>query len=150
MARSAFSYRNRSRAGSALVALFVLVATGTSCSVENDVGATPTEQLCNVMQAAISSTETEGPLELTTLLEDAVEDPGQLSSDLMALALSFQAWSGDYDNLGPYDPAVRFVGEFVPLAQAELIGPSTLSPKVRTSSQAVDEAIARGPCPDPE
>jgi hypothetical protein len=99
-----------------------------------------------VLEPVLTGLEADEVLELEPLIEGAAADPSDLPSELLAIALSYRTNEGAYDQLGDYEPAIRFTAALVELAQAGLIGPSQLHPEVLASALAVDAAVRVGAC----
>lgn len=134
--------------GWSVIGAVVLVSMALSaCSLgsSKDVGATPDEQLCTVLEPVL---EDDGRLAtgLEAELGAAVADPGRRSVDLGAIAIGYKTWQDSYDELGDYEPAIRFAAEFVLLATDDLIGPGEMADTVVRSAAAIDAAVQRGTC----
>lgn len=127
------------------VVLVSMVLSACSLGSGKDVGATPDEQLCTVLEPLL---EEDGRLAtgLEAELGAAVADPGGRSADLGAITIGYKTWQDSYDELGDYEPAIRFAAEFVVLATDDLIGPGEMSDTVARSAAAIDAAVQRGTC----
>jgi hypothetical protein len=135
------------------VAPTTLIAAGciglallVGCSSAYDAGSTPREQLCDVVEPVLAGIGPDEVLVLEPLIEGAAADPDDLPSELLSIALGYRTNEGAYDQLGEYEPAIRFTVALVELAQGGLIGPSQLHPEVLASALAVDAALRQGAC----
>lgn len=126
--------------------LVVIAAGPLGCSTSYDAGSSPDEQLCNLLAAPLAVTKPAENFLLEPALEGGAKDPSDLPSELLAINLAYRTNQDAYDLLGPYEPAIQFAAELVDLAQRELIGPSTLAPKVLRSAIAIDRAIEKDAC----
>lgn len=118
------------------------------CSSDFDAGSSRDEQLCTVLASSLDGADEPAELRLEPLLEGAATDPADMPSEILPLALAYRTNESSYDDLGPYEPAIEFTAALVELAQDDLVGPSTLSPKVLESALAIDQALEGGACAD--
>ncbi|MFZ2606286.1 MAG: hypothetical protein WAX05_10710 [Candidatus Microthrix parvicella] len=135
---------NAFRAARVLAAVVVIGAVG--CSMSEDVGSSPNEQLCNVLAPTLDQAEAPKEFLLEPLLEEGAKKPTDLPSELLAINLAYRTYEDAYTRLGPYEAAIKFTASLVDLSQDGLIGPSTLSPKVVKSAGDIDKAVAAGAC----
>lgn len=126
-------------------AAVALVALAGCSTTTYEVGETPDQQMCHALESVIEGANS-APFRLEPLLASFAETPDDLSPELLLISLVYQSAEDEYDRLGEYEPAFRFSVRFVELAQAGLIGPSTLSPKVERSAKAVDRALTEDVC----
>lgn len=126
---------------------FVIAASQiVGCSTAYVFGSSPAEQLCNVLQPTLALVKAPDEFLIEPALEDAARDPSDLPSELLAINVAYRTKQDAYDQLGPYEAAIEFTASIVDLAQGQLMGPSTLSPKVRESALAIDRALQKGTC----
>lgn len=118
-----------------------------ACSSSYDAGATSTGQLCNVLESTLALSRAESGFSLEAELEGSAREPTRVSASLVAIQLSYRTHQDSYDQLGSFEPAIRFVADLVEMSSERLLGPSTLSPRVLRSAQAIDRRLESRPCP---
>ncbi len=136
------------RGGAAAIGAGVLlvVAALAACTTSYDVGSTPRQQLCDVLESFRGLSDRPADLRLRPLLEAGASDPEDVPVELRAIALTYRTKGEAYDHLGRYRPAIEFAAALVELSVDGLIGPSTLSPRVERRASAVDAALEGGAC----
>ncbi|MCA8972843.1 MAG: hypothetical protein KDC95_23870 [Planctomycetes bacterium] len=123
-----------------------VVLSVAACTASSDVGSTPEAQLCDVLSAVFDEGGDTTSFALEPLIEGGATDPTDVPPDVLAIGLTFRTKADAYDRLGPYEPALRFAAALTELSQDGLVGPSTLTPQVLRSAQAIDRSLVDGAC----
>ena len=131
----------------ALVALLVVSAGAAGgCSEDFDAGSSSEEQLCTVLRSAIDLADRADPFRLEPLVEGGVVGVEGAEGALAPVVFGYVVHRSSFDELGPYEPAIRFAAAMVAPDLEGLLASAAPAPEVLDSARAVDRRLRTGAC----